>query len=265
MATHDDSDAAFKQAVVKALEAFPDGTVSILTVSDAAIMLRPFSISPISRVTETSMAAITVTYLYSVMIEAAGFQTGQDAFEYATKALSSSVSSGEFTSLLQNAAAEFGSDGLLWAVTAENGLNIHTDFLSVNSSPKPSIAPTHKYPYSRSDQNSLQIIGPALALVVIVLASYLVYHRFIRNKADDNNFIPLSQDIEGYDEIELMEKKAQLVSLSQHGTNPLHRLKRKNRKKFQYTDIMNMDDDPPPTDIGNVFSEDNGARVENNY
>jgi hypothetical protein len=298
--TKDNSDLAFKSAVISALSALPDASVHILAVADASVagagarggrgrgrgasrdvhsppvlqgLQRDFQgegevegdgeasdALPARLVVEASATkAVTVTYLYSVVIEAAGFSTGQSAFDYATAELEYSISSGAFIALIHAAAMELNSPGLAWVSNAADGLNIHTDFLVVNGSPRPSSEPTHRFKRAGSE-NSLEIIGPALVLVLLILSSVIVYHRYIRNGIGEDNFVPLSQDSEGYDEIELMEKKAQMLSLSQHGTNPLHKLIKKNRKNG-YAKVIKIDEN---SQLENGIHENNTAEEDDN-
>ena len=253
-----------------ALVILPDATINILSVTDASIELRetaatdaPHSarsehikqdIVSTSRQGVSVQRAVTITYLLSVVIEAAGFTTGETAFNYLTADLEDSLSSGEFTTLLRAAGEEFGS-ALMYATAAKDGLNVHSDYLEINESPKPTLQPTFRYGDADTQENSLEIIGPAVALVLLILISIIVYYRCIRHNSDGDSFIPISQDAEGYDEIELMEKKAQMVSLSQHGTNPLHRLRQKNRRNKGYSNIINLEEESPQQDR----DEENGS------
>lgn len=270
------SDQAFRSAVLNSLEFLPDASVNILSVVDASpvhaaafdqesyLGAKSFTLDRQKeerhmRGAFKNIKATTVTYIYSVTIESAGFTSSRDAFAYATTELESSVASEQFTTLLQTAAFNFGSIGLLGAATSVDGLNIHPDYLTVNGSPKPSSQPTHSTPEPKAAQgNSLEIIGPALALVLLFIFSLIVYFRFIRTGDGGDSFMPVSQDSEGYDEIELMEKKAQMVSLTQHGTNPLHRLKKKNRKNNGYSNLSYLEDDSlrgSPNRIGSDETE----------
>lgn len=231
--------------MLKTLNALPEASVNILTVADASVIL---GLSNLHK-------AITVTYLYSVVIEAAGFSIGQDAVQYITRDLMDSTSSGEFTRLLQEEAVRYGSPGLAGATTAPDGLNIHPDYLVVNGSPKPTIQPTFRFGDANEKENNLEIIGPALALVLLIIVSVIVYFRYIRHSLEGDNFVSISQDAEGYDELELMEKKAQMVALSQRGTNPLHRLRQNRKNNVGYINI-NADDDSHH--VSSHTTEENG-------
>lgn len=256
----------------QALDILPDATINILSVTDTSISLHvtaaeadmassttSVSIRAVADSTSRQEAsvqkAVTVTYLLSVVIEAGGFTSGKAAFDYITSDLQDSISSGEFTTFLREAGEEFVSPAVMYATAAKDGLNIHTDYLEVNESPKPTLQPTFRYGDSDTQENSLEIIGPAVALVLLILISIIVYYRCIRQGSDGDSFIPISQDAEGYDEIELMEKKAQMVSLSQHGTNPLHRLRQKNKRNRGYANIINTEEDTPQQD----HDEENGS------
>ncbi len=200
-------------------------SVVISSVNDASVILGANKIGLLA--SSGSVPATTIAYHISFVMETTGFSNSDVAYNHVSAELTNSIASGAFTTFLHNEALITGAKALIYSTAEEEGLAVKMEYSAVNSSPKPSQEPTQG-PGSDGGKKlpPINLAGPIIAALVIAIIAGVVYYRYFRYKGSQTRgtFILLNEfgdDPDGMDELSLMEKKAELVSLSYHGENPM--------------------------------------------